>query len=216
MNKDNKTKAVAVKGSYDIVKPDQMVKMANVLKTYVIKNKLYSTISTKNYVQVEGWQFAGSLMGLFPIVTEVKDLSEKQGEIKWMASVEIKNIKTGETVSRGFAICSKAESKKKSFDEYAILSMAQTRATGKAYRNLIGWVMKLAGYEGTPSEEMVKAGEKVPSPISQEEMVDGPDGDKVFVCKVCGDPITEQEASFSKKMYGRTLCRDDQKNAKRK
>ena len=32
--------------------------------------------------------------------------------------------------------------------------MAQTRAIGKAYRNIIGWVMKMAGYEGTPGEEM--------------------------------------------------------------
>jgi hypothetical protein len=32
--------------------------------------------------------------------------------------------------------------------------MAQTRAIGKAYRNLIGWVMKMTGYESTPAEEM--------------------------------------------------------------
>ena len=43
---------------------------------------------------------------------------------------------------------------KRSFDEYAICSMAQTRAVGKAYRLLIGWLMKSAGYEATPLEEM--------------------------------------------------------------
>ena len=38
--------------------------------------------------------------------------------------------------------------------------MAQTRAIGKAYRNLIGWVMKMAGYEATPKEEMVKVNDE--------------------------------------------------------
>ena len=45
-------------------------------------------------------------------------------------------------------------------DEYAILSMAQTRAIGKAFRNLIGWVIKMAGYESTPAEEM--SGKTIP------------------------------------------------------
>src|ERR1035437_6567574 len=132
-----KETSITIKGSYDLVKPDQMVQMANVLKAYVVKNKLYSPIAGKNYVQVEGWQFAGSLMGLFPMVVSITDLS-KAGEIKYMATVEINNIKTEKIVGRGFAVCSNKENKKKSFDEYAVLSMAQTRATGKAYRNLIG------------------------------------------------------------------------------
>lgn len=203
--------SIQTKGSYDLVKPDQMVKMANVLKAYVVKNKLYSPIAGKNYVQVEGWQFAGSLMGLFPTVTEVKDLSEKAGEIKWMATVEIKNIKNGEVVSRGFAVCSNKENKKKTFDEYAVLSMAQTRATGKAYRNLIGWVMKLAGYEGTPGEEMVKGGDSMPS-----SSVPGPDGEQVEICQKCDAPVDQIVAGYSKKIYGKVLCRDCQKTSKKK
>ncbi len=39
-------------------------------------------------------------------------------------------------------------------DEYAILSMAQTRAVGKAFRNQLAWLMKAAGFEATPAEEM--------------------------------------------------------------
>src|SRR6185369_14512327 len=43
---------------------------------------------------------------------------------------------------------------KRRFDEYAIASMAQTRAIGKGFRNLLGWLMKAAGVEATPAEEM--------------------------------------------------------------
>jgi hypothetical protein len=146
---NKKTKAI-VKQSYAIDKPEQMAKMAIILKQHIIKNNLYVEIVNKNYVMVEGWQFAGGLMGLFPRIVEVKNI----GPMKWQAQADLIDQKTGKTIGSGFAICSKEEMKKQSFDEYAILSMAQTRAIGKAYRNLIGWVMKLAGYEPTPAEEM--------------------------------------------------------------
>lgn len=146
---ENKIKNQSIR-KYNIDRLPQVVSMAKVLKDYVIKNNLYANIVGKNYVLVEGWQFAGGLLGLFPKVVEVKDL----GEGKWFAKVDIVEKRTDKVVSSGFALCSTKESKKRSFDEYAILSMAQTRAIGKAYRNYIGWVMKLAGYEATPAEEM--------------------------------------------------------------
>jgi hypothetical protein len=129
-----------------------MSEMAGALKNHIVKHKLYTDIKGKNYVHVEGWTFAGGLLGLHPKVTEIKEM----GPNKWMAKAEIING-AGESLSIGYAICSKAESKKASFDEYAVLSMAQTRAIGKAYRNLIGWVMKMSGYESTPAEEMKTA-----------------------------------------------------------
>lgn len=141
--------------NYSIDKIKDMTAMSKVLKNHIVGHKLYTNISGKNYAHVEGWQFAGGLLGTYPRVTEVTNLSSGT-EMKWLASVEIVNSKTQEVVGRGFAICSNKESKKAKFDEYAVLSMAQTRAIGKAYRNLVGWVMKLAGYESTPSEEMQK------------------------------------------------------------
>ena len=126
--------------------------MAIVLKNYIVKNKLFVLYEEKAYVMVEGWQFAGGLLGLFPKIKEIEELAKG----KWLVEAEIIDGKTGGVISTGFAICSKEESKKKDYDEYAILSMAQTRAIGKAYRNLIGWVMKLAGYQATPAEEIQK------------------------------------------------------------
>ena len=152
------TKAITIRKDqhlkqYALQSPQQLKAMAIVVKDYIVKNQLSVPIQGKPYAMVEGWQFAGSLLGTTPLVTEVSDLS-KENEIKWLAKVEITELKSGKVVGRGFALCSKKESKKASFDEYAILSMAQTRAIGKAYRNVIGWLMKMAGYEGTPAEEM--------------------------------------------------------------
>ena len=147
-----KSNQVAIR-HYDIGSTAQMQKMSSVLKEYIVKNNLFSNIVGKNYVHVEGWQFAGGLLGTYPKVVKITDLS-KDNEVKWLAEVNILRMKDDKVLGVGFALCSNKEAKKKSFDEYAVLSMAQTRAIGKAYRNLLGWVMKLAGYEGTPSEEM--------------------------------------------------------------
>ena len=140
---------------YDIAAPDQMAAMADVLKSHVIKHGLFTPIADKNYVHVEGWQFAGGLLGTYPRISGIENLSAGT-EKKWMARAEIVRMKDGVVIGFGAALCSNLETKKRSFDEYAVLSMAQTRAIGKAYRNSIGWVMKLAGYESTPAEEMVK------------------------------------------------------------
>lgn len=194
--------------SYAIEKPAEVAEMAGVLKNHIVKHKLFTSIVGKNYAHVEGWQFAGGMMGLFPRVTEVTDLSDGTKK-KWLARVEIIDRKTDKVVSVGMALCSNEESKKKSFDEYAVLSMAQTRAIGKAYRNLLGWVMKLAGYESTPSEEIVKvdAVEKSEAPV---------DGVVINCAGKCGAVLSEAEAKYSMRFFGKKLCRDCQKEAKKK
>jgi hypothetical protein len=204
---ENKKKETELK-VYDIGKPAEATKMALTLKDFVVKQKLYVPIQGKNYAMVDGWQFAGFLSGMNAVIEETVDLSTDK-VIKWKARAHIYDA-SGKLISRGDAVCSSAEAKKKSFDEYAILSMAQTRAIGKAYRNRIGWIMKLAGYDSTPAEEMHNVGATPAEPDT--EIV--PEGGEV--CAECGKNITSMEASYSKKMFGKKLCRDHQKGAKRK
>ncbi len=139
----------------DVIITNQNLKsfkdFAKDVKQYIYKNKLFVNIQGHAYVYVEGWQFMGGMLGIEAVPSDLKNLSDEV-EIKYSCTVEL--IQNGHVVGRGFAICSNQENKKKTFDEYAIASMAQTRAVGKAYRLKIGWLMKLAGYEGTPAEEM--------------------------------------------------------------
>lgn len=128
-------------------------KLAVELTKFIDDNKLSVVIAGKKYVMVEGWQFAGSQLGLTAIPEDAENIST-DSEIKYRAKADVFHIATGNLISRGFALCSNKEAKKKSFDEYAVLSMAQTRAIGKAYRNNLSWLMKLAGFEGTPVEEI--------------------------------------------------------------
>jgi len=148
-----KTNEIATKTEQvELSSPSDIMAFATNLKDLIIQNKLFTNIKGKNYVNVEGWQIAGAFTGTFPIVEKVEDLSDGV-KIKYRAEVSLVD-KDGNKVGYGVAICSNKEAGKERFDEYAVASMAQTRAVGKAYRMKIGWLLKVAGYETTPAEEM--------------------------------------------------------------
>lgn len=132
--------------------PNDVMKFATSLKELIVQNRLATPIRGKNYVNVEGWQIAGAFTGTFPIVEKVENLSEGNN-YKYRAEVSLRD-KDGNKVGYGVAICTNREAGKTGFDEYAVASMAQTRAVGKAFRMKIGWLLKIAGYETTPTEEM--------------------------------------------------------------
>jgi hypothetical protein len=113
----------------------------------------------KEYVNVEGWQYAGGRLGILPIVEELLDLSTEK-EILYQCKVKLVSLRhTGAdgqplTVGGAIMVCSNTEKGKQYFQRFAIASMAQTRAIGKAYRNAIAWLMRAAGFAPTPLEEM--------------------------------------------------------------
>ncbi|MDI6788323.1 MAG: hypothetical protein QME51_08125, partial [Planctomycetota bacterium] len=131
---------------------DKTLGIAKDLQKIVTEKRLSCKIQGKDYVQIEGWQFCLSRLGIVPVVKSVTKVSDSP--ISYMAEVELRRIDNDQIVGRGFGFCSKAEKSKATFDEYAICSMAQTRAVGKAGRNMCAWLMKSAGFEPTPAEEM--------------------------------------------------------------
>lgn len=150
----------------ELTSPQQIMNFATDLKKMVIENQLYTQIQGKNYINVEGWQIAGAFIGIVPVVERVENLSTGS-EFKYRAEVSLRD-KNGNVVGGGMAVCTNKEPGKTRFAEYAVASMAQTRAVGKAYRLSIGWLLKVAGYETTPAEEM---------DVINGEMVE-PDGEK--------------------------------------
>lgn len=121
---------------------------AKALADVIKDRKLYSNIQGKNYVRVEGWTLLGSMLGVFPVLEWTRPI-----EKGWMARVEARTL-NGQLVGAAEAQCTKDERNWKSRDDYAIQSMAQTRATAKALRIPLGFVMELAGYNATPAEEI--------------------------------------------------------------
>lgn len=71
----------------------------------------------------------------------------------WEACVEVRTP-GGVVVGRAEAMCSRAEATWARRDDYAVRSMAETRAESRAYRRAVGWIVHIAGYNPTPAEEM--------------------------------------------------------------
>ena len=178
--------------SYELINKDSMLQLSNELSKLIKEKGLSSNIQGKQFVNVEGWQFAGASLGLMPIITNTQDLSNET-TIKYMATCEVRNINTGNVVATGIALCSNAEKTKRYFDEYAILSMAQTRAIGKAYRNLLAWLMKAAGFEATPAEEMDFSVEEPKKPNKP-------------VVEVVAEIVEEEEVDKDKLMFEIAKC----------
>jgi hypothetical protein len=140
--------------SYDISNASETLHLAQDLAKFIRENRLAMQIQGKDYVNVEGWQYAGARLGILPVIEDVKRIETNDDEIKYQAHVKLMNLKSDTIVGSGFAICSNKESGKRYYQEFAIASMAQTRAIGKAYRNILAWIIRAAGYEPTPAEEM--------------------------------------------------------------
>ncbi len=121
---------------------------AKLLADVVEKAKLYSMISGKKYTRVEGWETLGALLLCSSEIVKTEEY--KNG---YMSEAIIRN-QDGKVISNGVGICMKSEKNWATRDDFAICSMSQTRAIGKAYRLGFAWIMSLAGYEVCPVEEM--------------------------------------------------------------
>lgn len=136
---------------------DRVSGIAAHLTDVVRKQKLSARISGRDYVLVEGWTTLGALAGVFPVTVWTRPLEDGKG---WEARVEARTL-DGRVVGAAEAMCSRDEkewgpnpSKGSMRPEYALRSMAATRATSKALRGPLGFVVSLAGFQATPAEEM--------------------------------------------------------------
>lgn len=125
---------------------------AKQLMQIVNQNQWARNIQGRNYLQVEAWQTLGKFYGYTAITKETKYVD--YGGVKGFdARVEILD-KDGKVVGGAEASCMADEANWRGKPTFSLKSMAQTRATGKAYRQILSWVAVLAGFEPTPAEEM--------------------------------------------------------------
>jgi len=132
------------------------VRVADALKAVVVQKNLIANISGKQYPQVEAWLTLAAMLRL----TTICEWSRRV-ENGWEARVYVRDA-NGNTVGAAEAQCLNTERSKRSWEDYALRSMAQTRATSKSLRSVLGFIMVLAGYEATPVEEM--PGDTTPPP----------------------------------------------------
>jgi hypothetical protein len=153
--------------------------VANALKRVIESKQLFKRIGNRDHVLVEGWATLGSMLGVTGIVrwsrridppveymVDVKHYSGPSGQrvvskvetykvegYDWEARVEAVTA-DGRVIGAAEALCSRREPTWSKRDDYALRSMAQTRAMSKALRGPLGFVVTLAGYSSTPAEEV--------------------------------------------------------------
>ena len=132
---------------------EKAAEAATALAQVVDKQGLFTNIQGRKHVRVEGWTLLGSILGVFPVCVWTRPfLDENALPIGWEARVEAH--RNGQVVGAAEAQCLNTEKTWATRDGYALRSMAQTRATSKALRMPLGFVVTLAGYEACPAEEM--------------------------------------------------------------
>lgn len=175
--------------------------VANALRQVITAQKLYKNISGRDHVLVEGWATLGSMLGVTGVVEwsrRVEPVTKYDVEVKiytgpkgnrvvsktehfrvegfdWEARVKAVTA-DGRVIGAAEAMCSRKESSWKQRDDFALRSMAQTRAMSKALRGPLGFVVTLAGYAGTPADEMQeseadRARAERPPPVDPEESI---------------------------------------------
>ena len=122
---------------------------ARALAPVITEGHLYADISGKKHVLYEGWTTLGQMLGVFPVTMWSRPLANG-----YEARVEARTL-GGALVGAAEAECTRDEDNWKDRDDYALRSMAQTRAGSKALRMCLGFIVTLAGFDAVPAEEML-------------------------------------------------------------
>lgn len=137
-------------------------KVATALRDVIERQGLVATIQGKKHPLVEAWTTLGSMLGVVPVVEWTRPV-----ERGWEARVEARTL-DGRVIGAAEAQCTKDERMWAKRDDYALRSMAQTRATSKALRGPLGFIVTLAGYSATPAEEMPADAPQAAPPVQRD------------------------------------------------
>jgi hypothetical protein len=132
--------------------------IADVIAPLIRERNLIKRIGASEHVYLEGWTLAGTMLGVFATTVRTWEIGDDDG---YGATVEARTI-AGALVGRADAVVMRNEEvggKRKWLEApaFQLISMCQTRGASKALRMPLGFVMKLAGYDTTPAEEMEAA-----------------------------------------------------------
>lgn len=116
---------------------------------------------SKPHIMLEGWSTVAKFYGCTIKCTDTQPIGEplNNGRYPGFRATAVVIDRDGNEVGSGDGFCMRDERNWKARDNYALASMAQTRAASKAARVVFSWVVVLAGYCPTPVEEMIDGAE---------------------------------------------------------
>ena len=135
---------------------------AKILKAIVTEAHLAIQIGATQHLKFEAWQTLGRFANITAGIEWTKPLQTRAHDIIGYEARAVAYRNTN-IISAAEAQCTQEESNWKNKELWQLRSMAQTRACSKALRNVLAWIVVLAGYEATPAEEA-----PVPTPIPKQ------------------------------------------------
>lgn len=123
-----------------------------------MENKKAGT--TSEHITVPLWRTLGALL---PRSITATTESTEQLPNGFRARAAVRTL-DGTVLGYADAECTRAELQWSRAPSNAVMSMAQTRAQGKAFRSVLDFLVVLAGFNPTPAEEMPKDPEPAPDP----------------------------------------------------
>ena len=148
--------ALAIQRAPELVLTEA-TKAAQALAQVIESKPNKCVINSKTYLQFEDWQTLGRFYGVTAKASSTKYVefgAEYEMVRGFEATADALLVSTGQVISSAEAMCLDDETKWSEKPLFQLKSMAQTRACAKALRNVLAWVVVLAGYQGTPAEEM--------------------------------------------------------------
>jgi len=182
--------------SYEIgvMRPPEVVlaeakKAAQALMTVVKQKPKPVIMNGEQYLEFEDWQTVAKFYGITAKVVKTTfiDLGGVKG---FEATADAIRLSDGMAISSADAMCLNDEDKWSTRTKYEwidgkktkagevpvplfqLRSMAQTRASAKCLRNVLAWVVVLAGFKPTPAEEMT--GNEFQAPANGKPHVEQP------------------------------------------
>lgn len=130
----------------------EAAKAAQALREVIERKPNKCVISGKTFLQFEDWQTLGRFYGV-TVAARATNYIEQGRARGYECHAEALRA-DGQVISAAQAMCLDDESKWSDKPLFQLRSMAQTRAQAKAFRNVLAWVVVMAGYAPTPAEEM--------------------------------------------------------------
>jgi len=150
-------------------------KAATALQRVVANKRKPVIFKGEQYLEFEDWQTVAKFYGLCTRSVEAVPV-EIFGIKGAKARAEVIDLRTGMIVGGAEAYCMRDEENWKEKPWFQLASMAQTRAGAKALRNVLAWVVVLAGYRPTPAEELTSSPSQVKARVSVAQGNGSPSG----------------------------------------
>jgi hypothetical protein len=191
----------------DRVRQNQAV-VASVAK--LVQDNFIVRVQGRGYLMVQGAQAIGTAMGYTTAIESMRHVPAGDDGIAgyWEAIATV--MADGKIVGRGMGCVFDDEKPWCNRPQFARQMMAQTRATGRALKGVMGWATALLGAEGSFAEEMpqeaTESRQEAPAPIKRlpapSKGADAPKGDSGALREVRGVCAgVEQKVSKAGKPY---------------